>query len=228
MIRSTYTNKTLLGISKYRKFLILRTYNALVVITLYIFTVANAIEIANTHPLIGLIYLLSLSFAIYFLVTVHNRSFYGLFTPVKQYQANILKVVQNNKSRHGFLALMNSLFASSLVYFVITHNLYFVLGFGLFTLILHMILVDTNDLQKIYRAAKKLDLDVDEYRLFDNSLFENLTREQVFYVYCIREELVAFIALNKQLDKVKLKEEIDREEYVLLTMIARQMERLGK
>lgn len=228
MIRNVYTNKQLNKIQKYNKFLILRTYNALVIIALYVFISFNAINIVAERPFIGLIYLLALSFVIYYIVVLHNRAFYGLYTPIKTYQEHIMIVLGNNKSKHGLMSLFNTIFLTALVYFVVTKNIYVVLGFAVITLLLHMVLVDTNDLGKIGRVAKKLAVDVEEYRLFDNDIFENLTAEQVFYVYSKREELVAFIALDKQLTAEKLQAKIDKEEYALVTMMTKQMEKLGK
>ncbi len=228
MIRNVYTNKQLSKVQKYNKFLILRTYNALVIIALYVFISFNAIKIVADSPFMGLLYLLGLSFVIYYIVVLHNRAFYGLYTPIKNYQEHIMVVLGNNKSKHGLMSMINTIFLTALVFFVVTTNIYVVIGFAAITLLLHMVLVDTNDLGKIGRAAKKLDMDVEDYRLFDNGIFENLTAEQVFYVYSKREELVAFIALDKQLTAEKLQAKIDKEEYALVTMMTRQMEKLGK
>lgn len=228
MIRSVYTNNQLKKVGKYKKFLMLRTYNLLIIAVLFSFTVFNAMKMVSETPIIALVYLLAILFVLYVIVVVHDRSFYGLFTPLKIYQENMINVLNNNKGRHGLISLVNTLFLSVLVYFVITEDIIIVAVFALVTLIVQMALVDIADLSKINKIAKKFEIDIDEYRIFDNSIFENLTKEQIFYVHCKREELVAFIALNKELTKEQLVEKFDREEYMLITMIARQMERLGK
>lgn len=228
MIRSLYTNDQLTKITKYRKFMIYRTYNLLVLVFLYVYMTGTSILIVNQSPIIGLVRFLLFSFVIYIIVVVHDRSFYGLYTPTKLYQEHILEQVNNNKSRHSVLALINTLFLIVLFYFIVSQDVIVVGIFALITFIIQFMFVDLNDLGKIARVAKKLDVDVDDYRLFDNDLFDSLTNEQVFYVYGKREELVAFCALTKNLTKEQFQERLDHEEYILVTMIANQMEQLGK
>lgn len=228
MIRNLYTNKDLKKVPKYQKFLILRTYNLFAITVLWAFITVNSIKLVKTTPLLGLTSFLGFSFAIYILVVMHNKSFYGLFTPIKSYQEHMLVMLGNNKSKHGALSLINSAFLGLLFYFAINSNLIYAGIFTLITFLLHMILVDTNDLGKIGRVAKKLDVDVSEYRLFDNDLFESLTTEQIFYVHSVREQLVVFCVLNKELTAKEFNSAIDKEEYLLITMIANQMEKLGK
>ncbi len=228
MIRNTYRNKELGKISKYKKFFMLKAYNSIVILGLYIYAMFKAIDIANTNGYSGLIYFLIISVLIYFAVVLHDKSFYGLLTPLKSYQQNMLIVLQNKKSRHGLNSLLSSLFLTVIVFVVVSPSIYILGGFAIFTFIVHMLLVDTNDLGKIYKKTQKLDIDISDYRLFDNSLFESLTAAQVFYVHNKREEIVAYIALNNNLTSKQLKERIDQEEYVLISMITKQMERLGK
>ncbi len=228
MIRNTYRNKDLSKISKYQKFLVLKAYNSLLLACLYVYAMFKSIEMINSNGYQGLIYFLVISVLIYFVVMLHDKSFYGLQTPIKSYQQNMLIVLHNKKSRHGLNSLISTLFMTILVFIIVNPTIYVLGGFAILTFILHMLLVDTNDLGKIYKKAQKLDIDITEYRLFDNSIFESLTSAQVFYVHNKREELVAYIGLNKDLQAKQLQQRIDQEEYALITMITKQMERLGK
>lgn len=229
MIRNTYTNKDLRKVPKYQKFLILRTYNLLVVAILFAFIIADSIQKAQDYPILGLTYLLAFSFVVYILVAMHNKSFYGMFTPIKSYQEHMLVQLNNNKGRHGLLSIINSAFFSIVFYFTVSNNLMITGGFAVLTLVLQMMLVDTADLAKIYKVSKRFDIDITDYRLFDNELFESLTNEQIYYVHSIREEIVIFCSLaGKELTESEFKQKIDKEEYVLVTMLANQMERLGK
>ncbi|WOO88983.1 hypothetical protein R2F61_08955 [Mollicutes bacterium LVI A0078] len=228
MIRSVYTNAELKKVAKYQKFVMLRTFNSLVITILAIFITFNAITLVKTNPLQGLIYFLAFSFVIYIVVAMHNKSFYGLFTPMKLYQEHIMIVIKNNKGKLGLLAIVNTLFLTVLVYFVITHNIIVIGVFAVITLLIHLTFIDLNDVSKIAKKASKFDIDIDDYRLCDNDIFENLTTGQAYYVHSVREELVAFIALNKELTATEFKQKLDREEYLLVTMISKQMERFGK
>ncbi len=228
MIRSLYTNDELKKIPKYRKFLIYRTYNLLTLVLLYAYMTRTSITIMTDNPIRGLITFLLFSFVIYIIVAIHNKSFYGLYTPMKLYQEHILQQVHNKKSQHSMLALMNTLFLVILFYVIVSSELVIVGVFALITFIIQFMFIDMNDLAKIAKVAKKLDVDVDDYRLFDNDIFESLTNEQITYVYGKREELVAFCALTKDLTKEQFQERLDHEEYILVTMIATQMEQLGK
>ncbi len=228
MIRSIYTNAELKKVPKYKKFVLLRTFNNLVIVTLAVFITFNAINIVKVNPLQGLIYFLAFSFVIYIVVAMHNKSFYGLFTPMKLYQEHIMIVIKNNKGKLGLLALINTLFLTVLVYFIITHNIIMIGVFAVISLLIHMTFIDINDVSKIAKKATQFDIDIDDYRICDNDIFDNLTTGQTYYVHSVREELVAFIALNKDLTATEFKQRLDREEYLLVTMISRQMERLGK
>lgn len=229
MIRNTYTNKDLRKVPKYQKFLILRTYNLLVVAILFAFIIADSIQKAKDNPIFGLTYFLAFSFVIYIIVAMHNKSFYGMFTPIKSYQEHMLVQLNNNKGRHGLLSIINSAFFAIIFYFTVSNNLMVAGGFAVITLLLQMMLVDTADLAKIYKVSKRFDVDITDYRLFDNELFESLTNEQIYYVHCVREEIVVFCSLaGKELSESEFKQKIDKEEYVLVTMLANQMERLGK
>lgn len=228
MIRSLYTNKDLKKVPKYRKFMLYRAYNIGSLLVMYGFITVASITKMESTPIIGLLTLLGFSFVIYVIVAVHNHAFYGLNTPVKSFQEHIMEITNNNKGKNPVLAIFNTLFLTVLFFILISQNVITVAIYGLVTLIVQFLLIDLNDLGKIAKVAKKLDVEVEEYRLFDNDLFSSLTNEQVFYVYSKREELVAFCALTKDLDRATFQERLDREEYILVTMIAKQMEKLGK
>lgn len=228
MIRNKYTNSQIKGIPKYNKLLLFRIFNSLVLFTLYFVALFKGISITNQTPIYGLMYMLIFSFIIYFIIVVNDKALYGLYTPLKNYQAHMLTVVSNKKSKHGLLSLFNTLFLTVLIYTLVTSKVYVVAAFALLSLIVQMVLIDTGDLLKILKLAKKLDVDVSGYRVLDNDLFYNLTQEQVYYVHCTREKLLVSFALNKQLDSEQFKEALDEEEYILISMLAKQMEKLGK
>lgn len=228
MIRNNYTNSQIKNISKYKKFLLFRTFNGLVLFILYFVALFNGISIINQSPIIGLTYMLVFSFIIYFIIVVNDKALYGLYTPLKNYQAHMLEIVSNKKNKHGLLSLFNTLFMTALIYVLITPNVYILGAFVLISLIVQMVLIDTADLPKILKLAKKLEVDVSEYRILDNDVFSNLTKEQVYYVHCVREKLVVSFAINKQLDNKQFKEILDEEEYKFISMLTKQMEKLGK
>lgn len=228
MIRNRYTNKQLYKVSKYRKFLLLRAYHLIVLTSLYTVICFRAIRLIGQNQLHGLAYFLGFSFMIYFIFMIQNRAFYGVATPVKLYQEKILKALGNKKSYYSVFAIFDTLFYTVLVYFIISNSIYACAVFALVSFVLQLALIDINDLHKIKKTAAKLAVDISDYRLFDNDLFSSMTREQIFYVYAIREELVAFISLDKKLTEKKLVDKIEEEEYMLVTMLTRQMEKLGK
>lgn len=228
MIRNKYTNSQIKKIPKYNKFLLFRSFNSIVLFFLYFIALFNAIRIVNQTPIYALMYMLIFSFIIYFIIVVNDKALYGLYTSLKNYQAHMLEVVSNKKSKHGFLSLFNTLFMTTLLYVLVTSNIYVVGAFALISLVVQMVLVDTADLPKILKLAKKFDVDISEYRVLDNDVFHNLTKEQVFYVHCTREKLLVSFALNKQLDAKRFKAELDEEEYIFISMLAKQMEKLGK
>ncbi|WOO87226.1 hypothetical protein RZE82_08915 [Mollicutes bacterium LVI A0039] len=228
MIRNKYTNKQLTKIPKYQKFLMLRSFNLLFIIFIYVMMTFKANLIVSSGEILGLSYLLGCSVVAYVLIILHNKSFYGLVTPLKIYQEQMLKSLSNKKSRHGLYSLLITLFYTVLMYFIVTKDLRIVGGFALLTLFIQFALVDVNDLAKINYMAKKLDLEIDEYRILDNDYFDNLTKEQIFYVYTVREEIVVYLYLNKNIQAEALKAKLDEEEYLFVTMLAKQMEKYGR
>lgn len=228
MIRSLYTNNQLKKIPKYRKLMIHRSYNLLILTFLYVYMTASSILMVKQTPIAGMVYFLLFSFVFYIVVAVHNRSFYGLNTPIKLYQERILTQVNNNLNKCPFLGLMNTLFLTVLLYVLVVQNLVVVIGFAVVTFGLQVILIDIDDVAKITKIGNKFEVDVSEYRILDNDIFESLTKEQIFYVYSQREQLVASFAFTKDLTANQFRNQLDHEEYILVTMLANQMEQLGK
>lgn len=228
MIKNKYTNQQLSKIPKYRKFLMFRTFNLLILVTLYTVATFNSVMLIPYQANLGLLYFFAYSFVILIIVLLHNYALYGLTTSVKRYQARVIKVLQNNKSRHGLLVVLITILYTILAYFIISKQVIFLGVFAIVCLVVQFILVDTNDLGKIKKRASKLEVDIDEYRILDNDIFENLTREQIFYVYAKREEIVVYMYLTKELTAEQFKAKLDKEEYLLVTMMAKQMEDLGR
>lgn len=236
MIRSVYTNKRLLKISKYQKMLMLKAYNIILLFTIYILALKSIIEMANYNQTRdGFILLIIYSLLIVLYIYIFSSLYYGLITPVKMYQSRAMIKLNVKKSRSSMYAFILSFLIAPMVYFVLANGfglditiLYISIGIVIITFLINGFLMDFNDLGKIYKRSKKLQVDISEYKIFDKGIFENITLDQKYYLYSIREIIAADIRLNKKMTAEEFKELIDKQEYIFVSLITKQMEKLGK
>lgn len=236
MIRSVYTNSRLLQLSKYRKMLYLKGYNIVLIFLIYMMALKSTIQMANynqTRDALILFAIYSLLVGLY--IYIFSSLFYGLITPVKMYQSRAMIKLNVKKSRSSIFALILAILIMPIVYFVVAEgfgfdlqSLYVAIVVGLISFLINGFFLDFNDLGKIYKRSKKLGVDITNYKIFDKATFDNITHDQKYYLYSVREIIAADVMLNKKMTAEEFKEKIDKEEYIFISIITKQMEQLTK
>ncbi len=228
MIRSQFSNKELLKTSKYMRFEIAKIYNAMIFFTLYVIVFFNSIHILDHDPLLALIYFLAYSVAIYFVLYLFSRSFYGILNPAKTYQNYILNKIVFSGANQSLILILMSVITAILVFAIMDSNLIYTGVVFLVSFVINTLFILPNDAVYIRKVADKLDIDGDDYRILDDYIVNTLSQEQKVYLYTKREEIAGAILTNKKIEKEELKALLDKEEYVIVSMVTRQIEQFER